>query len=226
MDWTTLLWLAFLAGIYAPVGSPCVIVLYPAYLSFLAGRGDDQRQPVSLFIPGLLISAGVILSLLLGGILFALLLLLLGSAARAFITPAAFLLLLVFSILLVFDLDLSRLTGSFPFPRAETPRGSAFLLGLLLGVIILPCNSAAVMALLTLAVTTSGGVEAVGIFLAFGAGMVVPLLSIAGISRLRSRQPTAFLSRHRLLVRRTAGLAMFLIAAWYLFHLFLPGLVR
>jgi cytochrome c-type biogenesis protein len=224
MDGMTTLWLSFLAGIYAPVGSPCVIVLYPAYISFLAGSDGKRKPGISPFRLGLAVSAGVILSLLAGGILFDLLLQVMGSVIRMIVTPAAFLLLLVFSLLLLFDIDPSRSPGKIPLPRAGTlpPYGAALLLGLLFGLIILPCNAAVILVLIALATTATGAVESLGIFLAFGAGMILPLILISGISRLRSRQVMAILTTHRLLVQRTAGLVMFLIAAWYLALFFFP----
>jgi hypothetical protein len=56
--------------------------------------------------------------------------------------------------------------------------------------------------------------------------MILPLIVIAGISRLRSRQVMSFLTGHRLLVRRTAGLIMLTIAMWYLLLLLFPGMFR
>jgi cytochrome c-type biogenesis protein len=96
MDGTTLLWFSFLAGIYAPVGSPCVMVLYPGYISFLAGNGGG-KQAISPFSLGILVASGVIISLLAGGILFTLLVQVLGGTAREIITPVAYLLLLIFA---------------------------------------------------------------------------------------------------------------------------------
>lgn len=226
MDVTTTLGLSFLAGLYAPAGSPCVFVLYPAYISFLADKGRGQGEGVSPFSLGIAVAAGVMLSLLSGGIIFALLLQALGSVARAIITPVTSLLLLIFSFFLLLDIDLGRFTGTVPLPRAGTlsPHAAALLLGLLFGIIILPCNVAVIMVLITLATTATGAMESLGIFLAFGAGMILPLIVIAGISRLRSRQVMAFLTKHRLLVRRTAGLIMLSIAMWYLALIFFPGL--
>ena len=226
MDRMTLLWLSFLAGIYAPVGSPCVIALYPAYLSFLAGRDADRKGGTSPFGLGLAVAAGVILSLFLGGIVFALLIRVTGSAFREIVTPAAILLLMALSLLLVLDIDISRFAGTFPLPRAGTSRGAAFLLGLLLGVIVLPCNAAAILALIALAATAAGTIEALAVFLLFGAGMTFPLIIIAGISRLRSRQVMDLLTRHRLLIRRAAGLLMLVISAVYLLLIVVPGLFR
>ncbi len=56
--------------------------------------------------------------------------------------------------------------------------------------------------------------------------MTFPHLVIAGISRSRSRQVMVFLTRNRLLVRRIAGLVMFLIAVWNLVLFFYPVIFR
>ncbi|MBP7120900.1 MAG: hypothetical protein KBA49_06665, partial [Methanolinea sp.] len=67
-------WMAFLAGLYAPLGSPCVIPLFPGFLSFLtgsgsgSGSGNDRRHSMLTF--GMVVAAGVILSMLAFGILF------------------------------------------------------------------------------------------------------------------------------------------------------------
>jgi cytochrome c biogenesis protein CcdA len=228
MDGTTTLWLSFLAGIYAPLGSPCVIVLYPAYLAFLAGDDGERKPGISPFSLGFAVALGVLLSLIVGGILFALALQVLGSAVRALVTPAAFLILLVFALLLLLDIDPFCYSGRIPLPRTglPSPHGAALLLGLLFGIIILPCNAAIILVLIALATTATGAIESVGIFLAFGVGMILPLLLIAGISRFRSRQVMAFLTGHRLFVQRLAGLVMLLIAVWYLALYSFPALFR
>jgi cytochrome c-type biogenesis protein len=225
MDGTTLLWFSFLAGIYAPVGSPCVMVLYPGYISFLAGKGNGKNR-VSPLILGAMVAAGVILSLIAGGILFTLLVQVVGGTAREIITPAAYLLLLTLSLLLLLDIDFLPSAGRIPVSRAGTPYGEAFLLGLLFGIILLPCNTAVILVLFALATTASGTVESMEVFLAFGLGMILPLLLIAGISQFRSRQVMGFLTRHRLLVRRIAGLVLLLIAVWYLVLFFFQGWLR
>jgi cytochrome c-type biogenesis protein len=223
MEMTTLLWLSFLAGLYAPIGSPCVIILYPGYLSFLAGMKGKEYRWTSPLTLGIAVAFGVILSLLLGGFLFALVLQVAGPGARTLITPAVSLILLVFALALILDVNALTLPGKIPLPHAGTPNGAAFLLGLIFGIIILPCNAAVILFLITLATSVSSGVEAMSLFLAFGIGMTLPLLLLAGISRFRSRQIMEFLARYRLPVQRIAGLVMFVIAVWYLVLFFFPA---
>jgi cytochrome c-type biogenesis protein len=222
MDYPALLWLSFVAGIYAPLGSPCVIILYPGYLAFLAGTDEENRA--SPFLLGLAVACGVLISLLLGGSLLGLVVQALGPAARALLQPAVSLLLFIFALVLIFDITLPPVLQGLPLPRAGTPAGSALTLGLFMGLLILPCNTAIILFLLTLATSVGTAVESTGLFLTFGIGMVLPLLLLAGISRIRSRQVLGFLTRHRIAVQRLAGIGMLLIAAVYLVLFFLPGL--
>ena len=222
MDIGILLWLSFLAGIYAPIGSPCVITLYPGYISFLAGRSGNDADRFAPLALGMVVAAGVITALIAGGILFSFLVQVWGSPVRSVVTPAVFIALLIFSLLLILDIDGGWITRLIPVPRPENPLLAAVLLGMSFGIIILPCNAASISVLLALAATASGFFEGLGVFLCFGAGMVLPLLIIAGISQAGQRRVLLFLIRHRRLIRGGAGLFMLVIAVWYLALFFFP----
>lgn len=224
MDLGILFWLSFLAGMYAPAGSPCVITLYPGYISFLAARAGDGRNRFAPLALGAVVAAGVIAALFIGGILFSFLVQLGGSAVRSVITPIVFTALLVFSVLLILDTDGGRIRQMIPVPRLEHPVMAALLLGMTFGIIILPCNAASIAVLLALATTASGTFEALGVFLCFGTGMVLPLLIIAGISQAGQQRVLLYLTRHRRLIRGVAGLCMLVIASWYLLLFFFPGI--
>lgn len=223
MDTATLFWLSFLAGIYAPLGSPCVLVLYPGYISFLAGKSDTQEGSSPLTL-GAAVAAGVMVSLLLGGLLFTGILHIAGGATRFVITAALFILLLALSIFLILDIDYERYTLSIPVPHLERPMPAAFLLGMTFGIIILPCNAASIAVLLALAASASGFIDGLGSFFCFGLGMMLPLLIIASLSEARKRQLMGFLARNRRTIRVISGLLMLIIALWYLALLFFPGL--
>ncbi len=222
MDLYAAWWMAFLAGIYAPVGSPCVIPLFPGFLAFLAGRSGDSDRTHSMLIFGGVIAAGVILSMLVFGIIFVALVQVSLARFLSIISPIAFLVLAVFSIILILDIDLSRWTGGASLPRSGRPVLDAFLLGLFFGVIILPCNAVAVVALLAIGTTTSGLLTNLGSFLSFGIGMSLPLLVFAGLSEARSREILAWLSRHRKVVNLVAGLLMLGVSLYYLLFVVFP----
>jgi cytochrome c-type biogenesis protein len=213
-------WMAFLAGLYAPLGSPCVIPLYPGFLSFLAGRkGERERSTLTL---GMIVVAGVILSMLVFGIIFVAVVQVSLSRFLSFLSPLAFLVLAAFSIMLILDIDLSRWTGSISQPRSGRPVVDAFLLGLFFGVIILPCNAAAVVALLAIGTTATGFLANLGSFFAFGLGMSLPLLAFAAVSGTRSLEILAWFSRHRRGIHVVAGVVMLGVSLYYLLFVFSP----
>ena len=224
MDSLSLYWLSFLAGIYASVGSPCAFVLYPGYISFLAGRSGDEEPLYEPLTLGILVALGVIVSMLIGGLLFSVAVKI-GGARNAF-TPVAFIILFFFSLLLIFDINLGKISVANPVPRLNNPFAAAFFLGMTFGIVILPCNAAAVVVLLALAATATSLFEGLGAFLSFGLGITLPLLILAGLSHGASRQVMRYLARHRRAIRLTGGIIMLMIAVWYLTLLFLPQMFR
>lgn len=224
MDTATLFWLSFLAGIYTPIGSPCVLVLYPGYISFLSGRSEINRGGFTPLTLGIAVAAGVIISMLIGGVLFTGILQIVGGEARTIITAALFVILLILSLFLLFDIDYERYTGPIPAPRLEKTLPAAFLLGLTFGAIILPCNAASIAILLALAASASGFSEGLGAFLCFGLGMTLPLILIATLSQVQNWQVIDFLQSNRRTIRVISGLFMLVISLWYLALLLFPGL--
>jgi len=71
----------------------------------------------------------------------------------------------------------------------------AFLLGPFFGIIILPCNAAAVVALLAIGTTHSGFLANLGSFFAFGMGMSLPLLAFAALSLPEQGGPVMVLQK-------------------------------
>jgi cytochrome c-type biogenesis protein len=214
--------MAFLAGVYAPVGSPCIIPLYPGFLSFLAGKSGGSGHGHSMFTLGLVVSAGVLLSMLLSGIIFVALVQVSLSRFLSIVSPVVFLILAIFSVMLILDLDFSRWTGGIPLPRSGHPVLDAFGLGFFFGIIILPCNAAAVVALLAIGTTTTGLLANLGAFFSFGVGMSLPLLVFAGLSGTRSQEILAWFSRHRRIIHASAGVVMLGVSLYYLFVVFFP----
>jgi cytochrome c-type biogenesis protein len=225
MDTFTLFWLSFLAGIYASVGAPCALVLYPGYISFLAGKSGDERYRYEPFTLGILVAIGVIVAMLTGGFLFSFAVAEGGGAVRNLIAPAAFIILFFFSLIVIFDISFMKIPAVNPVPLLKNPLMAAFFLGLTFGIIILPCNAAAVIVLLALAATATGLFEGLGAFLSFGLGITLPLLILAALSHAASRQVMGYVTRHQRAIRMIGGIIMLMISVWYLTLLFLPQML-
>jgi cytochrome c-type biogenesis protein len=225
MDPATFFLLSFLAGVYAAVGAPCALVLYPGYLSFLAGRAGNQDYRLAPFTLGIFVALGVIIFMLIAGLLFSAAMQVWGGLVNDILTPVAFIILLILSLVLIFDISFGQISLPNPVSRLENPVLGAVFLGLAFGIIILPCNAAVVAVLIALASTASGLFEGLGAFLSFGLGIILPLLILAGLSQAMSRQVTGYLTRHQRGVRLVSGIIMLMISVWYFTLLFLPHLM-
>lgn len=214
--------MAFLAGIYAPLGSPCVLPLFPGFLAFLAGKCSGSGGRTAVFALGLTVVAGVLVSMLAFGMIFTMLVQVSLARFLSFISPIAFFILALFSTMLILNVDPGRLTGGIPLPRSGRSFPDAFLLGLFFGIIILPCNAVAVVALLAIGTTTTGLLANVGSFLSFGIGMSLPILLFASLSGTHSREILAWFSLHRRAINLVAGIVMLGVALYYLLFVFCP----
>lgn len=214
--------MAFLTGVYAPLGSPCVIPLYPGFLSFLAGnRGDSgSSRYQSVLALGMVVACGVMISMLAVGVIFTALVQVSLSRFLSVLSPLAFMVLAAVSVMLILDIDFSRYIGGISAPRSGKPVMDAFLMGLFFGVIALPCNAAAPVALLAIGTTVPGFLANLGSFFAFGIGMSLPLLAFAALSEVKSHKVLSWLSRHRRAVRAMAGVLMLGISLYYLAFMF------
>lgn len=215
--------MAFLAGLYAPLGSPCILPLYPGFLAFLAGKQKKFSRRFSFVSLGLLVVAGILVSLVAAGLIITFILQVPLAGFVSVVSSLAFLVLAVFSLLLILDIDVSRLVGGVSLPRSENPSVDAFIFGLFFGVIILPCNAVAVVALLAIGTTVTGFLVNIGSFLSFGMGMSLPLLVFAGLSESQSSRAITWFSQNRRMINVVTGAFMLALSLYYfLFVLFPP----
>jgi cytochrome c-type biogenesis protein len=164
--------------------------------------------------------------MLIGGFLFSAALEAGGSTVRNIVIPAAFIILFLFSLLLIFNINPGKISLVNPVPRMKNPLPAAFFLGITFGIIILPCNAAAVVVLLALAATATGFFEGLGAFLSFGLGITLPLLILAALSRAAGRQVTGYLTRHQREIRLISGIFMLIISLYYLILLYFPQVLQ
>jgi len=171
--------LALLAGVLSVV-SPCVWPLVPIVMGSAAGAG--RAGPVAL-------AAGLSLSFALAGTLLSFALVSLGLDPELFRYVAATLLLLVAVILLVpqagswLSQQLSRFTSGFDTgnSRAGSEWPAQFGVGMLLGLVWLPCVGPTLGAAIALASLGQEMIQAFFVMLAFGIGTAATLL-VAGLA--------------------------------------------
>lgn len=204
---------AFSIGLLATL-SPCVLPLYPGFLSYLAANSARLQTGAGARYLGLFVLAGVLTTMLALGALIAALSVAVGRVL-AFVTPAAD--------VIVVALGAALLLGLNPFsrlPRLASPLGrdhpylSAYAYGLLYGPIALPCSGALVVSIFSLSFTVTGFVNKLLFFLTFGLGFGLPLLAISLLAFSGQRWLMRQFATHQHILGRVGGLLLIGVGAW------------
>ncbi len=200
-------------GILATL-NPCVLPLYPGFLSYLAANARKLQDQRGIRMLGLFVLAGVLTMMLALGALIAVLNV---SAGRvlAFLTPAADIIVVGLGILL--------LLGKNPFARlpqihfksgGESPFLSAYVYGLLYGPIALPCSAPLVISLFALSLGAQGFFNQLVFFLIFGFGFGLPLVAISLIAKSQQQWVLRQFTRHYPLIGRLSGIVLVIVGTW------------
>ncbi len=214
---------SFVLGVLTPLGAVCVLPLYPGFLAYLSNRlagREAKRGTILLFAVN--VTGGVVAFMFLLGLIFTTILQVSLTRVIGVVSPIAFGILLVLSILLLFDVDVGRLLpkAKAKAPKSKSPWWTAFLYGFFFGAIVIPCNPLFIAIFFTRSVSVLGFGANVLRFLAFGVGIAAPLLALAAVSTAASGAVIRFLTRYKSVINRIAGLAMLGISIYYLVFVF------
>lgn len=197
------LWLAFTLGV-GSAASPCLLPLYPSFLAYLTAntRALDGRRATGLL--GLIILGGVLTTMLVVAVVLVAVAVPLG-ALLGYLVPLVDLLLIVLGVLL--------LTGHNPFERlpgatvpvVANPYGQAYLYGLLLGPLALPCAGAFALSLIAYSIGLVEVAPRILTFLAFGLGFGLPLVLLSLLAGARRQEVVRFVTRHHRAIEIIGG---------------------
>jgi cytochrome c-type biogenesis protein len=216
-------WLSFLAGLFAPLGAVCVLPLYPGFLAYLAGKVgaiEESEQKKKIIMFGVIVSFGIILSMFIVGLLFSAIFSSSLTNAIGIISPIAFGLLVVVSLMLIFDFDFTRFMPKTHSPVLKNPYLSSLVFGLFFGAVVLPCNPASLAVLFAVSSSVTSFFTNLLNFVFFGIGMSLPLIILAVVSGTYSKQVIGFLTRNRRRINLIAGIIMLVVALYYLIFVF------
>jgi len=200
---------SFLLGLLAST-SPCVLPLYPGFLSYLSGQTEMGRQRYFL---GFFVLAGVLSMMLALGGLIALLAVPIGRVL-VYIIPLADLLILIMGILLLTNHNPFKTLPQTQITALHHPFYNAFAYGLLYGPITIPCSGPLVVSIFALSFTAGEAFSQLWVFLWFGIGLGVPLLMLSLLSATLQRQLTTFFARHSRTVNILGGLILIGVALY------------
>lgn len=231
MELLVTLWEAFFLGLATPLGAVCVLPIYPGFLVYLSTQVSGREAgKKTIFLFGLIITIGVILFMFLLGLIFTTLFQVSLTGIVDIVSPIAFAILLIISLILIATSIISFASGRTLdiwgfLPRGRTPMSrnpwaSAFLYGFFFGAIVVPCNPGFIAILFARAVSTIDFAENVLRFILFGVGIGFPLLVLATISGAATDTIINFLTRYGRWVNLSAGLVMLGISLYYLTFVF------
>jgi cytochrome c-type biogenesis protein len=210
----------FLLGL-GSAASPCLLPLYPGFIAYLAGAGTERRaRPTAAFL-GLAVLAGLLTTMVAVGIALSALALPFGDVLR-WSVPVTTLILIGLGLLLLAGRNPFERLAGVRVPVVQNPIGQAYVYGLLVGPVALPCAGPFLVALLAISVGLGDGVARVGSFLVYGLGFGLPLVALGVVGAVRGQAIARLVASHNLAILRAAGA---LIIATALYQLVASGSV-
>ncbi len=212
---------SFIFGLLTPLGAVCVLPLYPGFLAYLSNKISNKSSKKLIFGLGLIVVAGVISFMLLIGLIFTTFLQTSLTNVVEVVSPIAFGILLIISILLILNVDLTRFLPQFHGPKiGKNPYLSAFVFGFFFGAIVLPCNPGFIGAFFARALLVKSVFSNMMNFLMFGFGLGFPLLVLSALSGVKGSAVIKYLTNNKRKVNLIAGIIMLVISLYYLLFVF------
>lgn len=213
---------SFILGLLTPLTAVCVLPLYPGFLAFLAQQfpGNEKATRKQYALLGLVITVGVILFMFLIGVLFTTFWQVSLTRIIGIVSPIAFSILAIVSILLILDIDLGRFLPKAQIKMTKSPLLSALLYGFFFGAIVIPCNPGFIAAFFARVLLFSDPLTSIAHFLLFGLGLGFPLLLFSLLSARWNTSIITFVTAHKTAINRIAGIIMLVISLYYLVLVF------
>ncbi len=212
----------FLLGLLTPLGAVCVLPLYPAFVASLANqlsaKRESHRLTIALF--GLIMTSGVILFMLLLGLLFTTVLQVSLTRVIGIVSPIAFGILIVISVLLLVNIDVGRLLPRIHVPMVKNPLAKGLINVFFFGAVVVPCNPLFIATMFTRSLLSADFLGNLTKFLFFGIGLAFPLIAFALISTTASGIVIKVLTKYRRVINLIAGAVMLPVSVYYLLFVF------
>ncbi|HSK51451.1 MAG TPA: cytochrome c biogenesis protein CcdA [Clostridia bacterium] len=209
------LWLSFTLGL-GSAASPCLLPLYPSFLGYLSGntRALDGRRATGLL--GLLILAGVLTTMLAVAVVLVTVAVPIGLVLGYAIPLVDGLLVVLGLLLLAGRNPFERLPGA-TVPLVGNPYGQAYLYGLLLGPLALPCAGAFALSLIALSVGLEDTLPRIATFLAYGLGFGLPLVVLSLLAGASRQRAVRFIVSHHRAIEIVGGALLVAVGIWDFF---------
>ncbi len=200
------LWLAFTLGL-ASAASPCLLPLYPSFLAYLSANTAALAGRRGTGLLGLIILLGVLTTMLAVALILVVVAVPIG-AVLGYIIPIVDGLLILLGVLLLSGRNpFERLPG-MRVPFVANPFGRAYVYGLLLGPLALPCAGAFALSLIAFSVGLADTLQKIVVFIAYGLGFGLPLVLLSLLAGARQRQIVQYVTRHHRIIEIIGGVVL------------------
>lgn len=201
----------FLLGI-GSAASPCLLPLYPGFLAYLAGSGNGGVRSRSPLLLGLAVVAGVLTTVIAVALVVSALAVSL-TGILSFLVPATTVVLVVLGVVMLAGRNPFARVATIRVPLIHRPVGQAYVYGLVLGPVAIPCSGPFLVALLAISVGLVDATARIASFIVFGIGFSLPLILLALIGAARGQSLARAIARRHGLVLRVAG-GLLIVAAF------------
>ncbi len=204
---------AFVLGNAAILGNVCMLPLYPGLMAMLASRAADSKAKGIRFM-GAIVLAGIISVMVAIG---ALLHTVRTSAADVlpYALPVLYGLVLVLGVAMLFGRNPFARMSSAQSPILKSSNGTAFVYGMMLGPMTLPCTGPLIISAFVIGGASGTGalLDSVAYFIAFGLGFGWPLVLLPMIAAPLQRRMTRFLTSNHKTISIVSGVLLIAVAA-------------
>jgi cytochrome c-type biogenesis protein len=205
---------AFALGNAAILGNVCMLPLYPGLFVLLADRVESGSSQRSIRWMGVLVLAGVLTAMVGLGALLHLL-------SRSFsdvlgvMLPVLYGLVAVFGVLMLLDRNPLVRMRTAQVPILSGPASSAFVYGLAMGPLTLPCTGPLIISAFVVGGVAGSGelVDGLVYFLFFGLGFGWPLVLLPLLAAPAQQRMTRFLTRNHRAITILSGILLLAVAA-------------
>jgi cytochrome c-type biogenesis protein len=205
---------AFALGNAAILGNVCMLPLYPGLFVLLADRVESGASRNSIRWMGVLVLAGVLTAMVgLGALLHVL--------SRSFsdvlgvLLPVLYGLVAVLGVLMLLDRNPLARMRTAQVPILSRPASSAFVYGLAMGPLTLPCTGPLIISAFVVGGVAGSGelVDGLVYFLFFGLGFGWPLVLLPLLAAPAQQRMTRFLTRNHRAITILSGVLLLAVAA-------------
>jgi cytochrome c-type biogenesis protein len=202
----------FLAGL-ASAASPCLLPLYPSFLAYLTANAGALAGRRASGLLGLIVLFGILTTMILVGVVLLALSIPVGQVASLLI-PVVNAFLIVLGVLLIAGKNpFNRLPG-MKVPMVKNPYGQAYVYGVMLGPLALPCAGPFLAALLAVSAGFGDATLKLATFVVFGLGFGLPLVLLSLLAGARQRQVVRFVMERHRAIEVIAGVVLIAVALW------------